>query len=137
MISIRSVALRTCSRLPAITRISPCLDAVISFSRLTPSIGLEVVIGKAMCEELYRDGGTTVYVCRQHSNGLTEGEHRKLLLANPDAAKWRWQKQLGKDSFVAYQASARGGVVHVEVKQARVLLGGQAVIVAQGELLVA
>jgi predicted PhzF superfamily epimerase YddE/YHI9 len=48
-----------------------------------------------------------------------------------------WKKRLGKDKFVAYQASARGGVVHVEVKQDRVLLGGQAVIVAQGELLVA
>lgn len=48
-----------------------------------------------------------------------------------------WKKRLGKDKFVAYQASARGGVVHVEVQQERVLLGGQAVIVAQGELLVA
>ena len=48
-----------------------------------------------------------------------------------------WKKRLGKDKFVAFQASARGGVVHVEVQQDRVLLGGQAVIVAQGELLVA
>ena len=48
-----------------------------------------------------------------------------------------WNKRLGKDKFVAFQASARGGVVHVEVQQDRVLLGGQAVIVAQGELLVA
>jgi len=48
-----------------------------------------------------------------------------------------WRKRLGKDQFVAFQASARGGVVHVEVQADRVLLGGQAVIVAQGELLVA
>ena len=48
-----------------------------------------------------------------------------------------WRKRLGKDNLVAYQASARGGVVHVEVKQDRVLLGGQAVIVAQGGLLMA
>ena len=48
-----------------------------------------------------------------------------------------WKKRLGKDNFVAFQASARGGVVHVEVREDRVLLGGQAVIVAQGELLVA
>jgi PhzF family phenazine biosynthesis protein len=47
-----------------------------------------------------------------------------------------WRKRLGKDKFVAFQASARGGVVHVEIQQERVLLGGQAVIVAQGELLV-
>jgi len=48
-----------------------------------------------------------------------------------------WQKRLGKDKFVAFQASARGGVVHVEVQGDRVQLGGQAVIVAQGELLLA
>jgi hypothetical protein len=44
-----------------------------------------------MCEELYRDGGTTVYVCGQHPNGLTEEEYRTLLKANPAAAKWRWR----------------------------------------------
>ena len=47
-----------------------------------------------------------------------------------------WRKQLGKTSFVAYQASARGGIVHVRVHGNRVYLGGEAVIVAKGELLV-
>ena len=46
-----------------------------------------------------------------------------------------WRKQLGKSKFTAYQASARGGVIQVEVVGDRVLLGGQAVIFAQGELL--
>ena len=46
-------------------------------------------------------------------------------------------RNAGQGPFVAFQASARGGVVHVEVQQDRVLLGGQAVIVAQGELLLA
>ena len=31
-----------------------------------------------MCEQLYRVGGTTVYVCRQHPNGLTEKEYKAL-----------------------------------------------------------
>jgi len=44
-----------------------------------------------MCEELYREDGTTVYVCGQHPNGLTTDEYRKLLKANPDAAKWNWR----------------------------------------------
>jgi hypothetical protein len=44
-----------------------------------------------MCEELYRDGGTTVYVCGRHPNGLTTDEYRKLLKANTDAAKWNWR----------------------------------------------
>jgi PhzF family phenazine biosynthesis protein len=45
-----------------------------------------------------------------------------------------WQARLGKASFLAYQASARGGVVGVEVKGDRVLLRGQAVTVLRGEL---
>jgi PhzF family phenazine biosynthesis protein len=46
-----------------------------------------------------------------------------------------WRKQLGKSKFSAFQASARGGVIQVEVVGDRVLLGGQAVIFAQGEIL--
>ncbi len=45
-----------------------------------------------------------------------------------------WRKRLGKTEFLAYQASARGGVVHVSVKNDRVILGGQAVTVTKGEL---
>jgi hypothetical protein len=44
-----------------------------------------------MCEKLYRGGGTTVYVCRRHPNGLAVNQYRKLLKSNPDAAKWNWQ----------------------------------------------
>lgn len=46
-----------------------------------------------------------------------------------------WAKRLGKTEFVAYQASARGGVVKVRVEGNRVKLGGQAVTVMRGELL--
>ena len=46
-----------------------------------------------------------------------------------------WRERLGKDDFLAYQASARGGVVKVGVRGDRVLLGGQAVTVWKGELL--
>lgn len=45
-----------------------------------------------------------------------------------------WQERLGKDEMVGYQASARGGVVHVRVVGERVMLGGQAVTVMRGEL---
>jgi predicted PhzF superfamily epimerase YddE/YHI9 len=45
-------------------------------------------------------------------------------------------KRLGKNELVAYQASARGGVVRVRVSGDRVLLGGKAVTVYRGELLV-
>jgi len=46
-----------------------------------------------------------------------------------------WSKRLGKTKMTAYQASRRGGIVGVELCGDRVLLGGEAVIVAQGELL--
>jgi len=45
-----------------------------------------------------------------------------------------WQERLGKDEFVAYQASPRGGVVRVRVVGERVYLAGQAVTVLRGEL---
>jgi PhzF family phenazine biosynthesis protein len=47
-----------------------------------------------------------------------------------------WRKRLGKTEFVAFQASARGGVVKVRVTKDRAFLGGKAVTVARGELLV-
>jgi PhzF family phenazine biosynthesis protein len=46
-----------------------------------------------------------------------------------------WAGQLGKTEFLAYQASARGGVVKVRLEGDRVKLGGQAVTVMTGELL--
>ena len=45
-----------------------------------------------------------------------------------------WSERLRKQALSAYQASARGGVVRVCVKQDRVILGGQAVTVLRGEL---
>jgi PhzF family phenazine biosynthesis protein len=47
-----------------------------------------------------------------------------------------WRKRLGKTEFTAFQASPRGGVVKVRVVNDRVFLGGTAVTVARGELLV-
>ncbi len=45
-----------------------------------------------------------------------------------------WAARLGRPELVGYQASARGGVVRVEVQGDRVLLSGQAVTVLEGEL---
>lgn len=46
-----------------------------------------------------------------------------------------WRDRLGKDDFIAYQASARGGVIKVSCRGERVLLSGQAVLVLKGELI--
>jgi hypothetical protein len=60
-----------------------------------------------MCEELYRDGGTSVFVCSRHPNGLTVEEHRKLLKARPEAAKWSW-RAMRRDPVVL----VRGKITH-------------------------
>lgn len=46
-----------------------------------------------------------------------------------------WGDRLGRNDFVAYQASARGGVVKVSCQGDRVYISGQAVLVFRGELL--
>src|SRR2546423_3222404 len=45
-----------------------------------------------------------------------------------------WSERLHKAELTGYQASARGGVVRVRLAGDRVVLGGQAVTVLQGEL---
>jgi len=46
-----------------------------------------------------------------------------------------WAPRLGKTELLAYQASARGGVLRVRVLGDRVMLGGQAVTILEGRLL--
>lgn len=45
-----------------------------------------------------------------------------------------WADKLGKSDLLAYQASKRGGVLRVSVKDDRVILGGQAVTVLRATL---
>ncbi len=45
-----------------------------------------------------------------------------------------WAGRLGKDSFIAYQASERGGILGVKVNGDRVMLAGEAVTVISGEI---
>jgi len=47
-----------------------------------------------------------------------------------------WSARLGKDELTAHQASARGGIVRTRVAGDRVTLGGKAVTVLVGELVV-
>lgn len=47
-----------------------------------------------------------------------------------------WGPRLGKSHLVGYQASRRGGEVHVQADGSRVSLGGQAVTVMRGEWVV-
>jgi PhzF family phenazine biosynthesis protein len=47
-----------------------------------------------------------------------------------------WQQKLKKDSFLAYQASKRGGEIHIKIQDDRVLLTGKAVTIMEGNWLV-
>jgi PhzF family phenazine biosynthesis protein len=46
-----------------------------------------------------------------------------------------WGDKLGKTELTAYQASRRGGVVKMSLREDRVLLSGQAVMIMKGEVL--
>lgn len=70
-----------------------------------------------MCEFLYRVGGTTVYVCGQYPNGLTDKERKALHKRSPAAVKWNWQT-MQRDPTVF----VRGRVSHAD--HATILLGG-------------
>lgn len=62
-----------------------------------------------LCEQLFRTGGTTVYVCRKYPNGLTSENYRQCLARNPGADKWKWQvMQRDPTAFV------RGAVSHAD-----------------------
>lgn len=45
-----------------------------------------------------------------------------------------WARRLGRDTLTGYQASARGGYVHVALRGDRVVLSGTAVTVLDGDL---
>ncbi|MBN1315996.1 MAG: PhzF family phenazine biosynthesis protein [Anaerolineales bacterium] len=47
-----------------------------------------------------------------------------------------WGKRLGKDKLLAFQASRRGGMVHIELQGDRVSIGGYAVTILRGELVI-
>ncbi len=64
-----------------------------------------------MCQYMYRDGGTVVYVCRRRPTGVTEQVYRQLLLDNPDARAWHWTARM-RDAKVY----VRGRVSHADHK---------------------
>lgn len=60
-----------------------------------------------LVQELYRCGGTTVYVCRQYPQAISAETYRDLLLQDPSRKRWDWKVM--KRDMTAY---ARGTVTH-------------------------
>ncbi len=57
--------------------------------------------------ELYREGGTLVYVCGSYPNGVTEAEYRRLVREDPSRTRWGWRR-MQRDAVVY----ARGEIRH-------------------------
>ena len=64
-----------------------------------------------MCQYMYRDGGTAVYVCQRHPTGVTARVYQQLLLENPYAKTWNWTAHV-RDASVY----VRGRVSHADHK---------------------
>ena len=61
------------------------------------------------CEFLYRTGGTTVYVCPQYPNGLTDAERKRLFDTRPQSKNFSW-RAMQRDPLVY----VRGRVSHAD-----------------------
>lgn len=62
-------------------------------------------------EFLFRSGGETVYVCRQHPQGIMRQQYSFLLSRRPEAVRWNWQAMRRNP-----QVYARGKVRHADHK---------------------
>lgn len=80
------------------------------------------------------DDGTHDFISRFFAPGSGVDEDPVTGSAHCCLAPY-WAERLGRNDLAGYQASARGGTVHVRYRPPRVLLRGQAVTVMRGELL--
>jgi hypothetical protein len=70
----------------------PAPDLVAPPALVLRSEPLQRGAGKPhMCAELYREGGTTVYVCSRYPNGLTREEYGRMVRGSPKARAWGWR----------------------------------------------
>lgn len=89
-----------------------------------------------MCQYLYRDGGTMVYVCRRRPNGVTAEQYRRLLLENRDAGTWNWTRRVrdanvyvcGRVSHVDHKTVVLNGWHRVLMNTERFAPGAQSVV---------
>jgi len=105
--------------------------------RAKPDLGaLARVDARGVIITAAADGGSDFdFVSRFFAPGVGIAEDPVTGSAHCSLAPY-WSERLGKSELVAYQASARGGIVRVAMAGDRVLLQGKATLVARGELLV-
>ena len=81
-----------------------------------------------------KGSGAFDFVSRYFALSIRVNEDPVTGSAHCTLAPW-WGERLGRTRMLAFQASARGGVIRVEPRGERVLLAGQAVTVMEGRLL--
>ena len=89
-----------------------------------------------ICQYLYRDGGTVVYVCRKRPTGVTAEQYRRLLLENRDAGTWNWTARVrdanvyvcGRVSHVDHKTVVLNGWHQVLMNTERLAPGAQSVV---------
>ena len=64
-----------------------------------------------MVEEVFREGGETVYVCRRHPRGVSEVRYHQIMASTPTASTWNWTP-MRRNPWVY----ARGRVSHSDHK---------------------
>lgn len=63
------------------------------------------------CGELYRDGGTPVYVCDRHPRGVMTERYLQIVARKPEAKSWNWRLMR-----LNAQVYARGRISHPDHK---------------------
>ncbi len=63
------------------------------------------------CGELFRDGGTPVYVCQRHPRGVMTGRYLEIIARKPEAKNWNWR--IMRSGARVY---ARGRISHPDHK---------------------
>ena len=90
----------------------PCPGLKVDPQRVLRKEPLRRGAGKPhLCELLYRTGGTSVWVCNRHPNGLTDAQYETVVKADPEARKWGWRRMV-RDPEVY----VKGRVVHPDHK---------------------
>ncbi|MGM3304802.1 PhzF family phenazine biosynthesis protein [Anabaena sp. WFMT] len=92
-------------------------------------------IANCIVTSIAKSGSDYDFVSRFFAPGLGINEDPVTGAAHCCLAPF-WRNQLGKNKFLAYQASSRGGVVKINYPgENRVFISGQAVTVMRGELI--
>ena len=128
-VEVTDVAQSRVGKLLALTDAAAVRTLVPDFGAIARLSGAGVIVTAAS------DISDADFVSRYFAPGVGIDEDPVTGAAHCALAPY-WAARLGRDELVGYQASKRGGIVRCRADGDRVILGGHAVTVTRGELLV-